>query len=69
MIGQDTPKYFDDDGTEISPDLIPKPDLCITCKKDGASGEEEILCTLTRADQQVEEKIICEAYEPRDIEK
>jgi hypothetical protein len=34
MIGQDTPKYFDDDGTEISPDLIPKPDLFITCKKD-----------------------------------
>jgi hypothetical protein len=31
-----TPKYFDDDGTEISPDLIPfpKPGLCITCKKD-----------------------------------
>ncbi len=69
MIGQDTPKYFDDDGTEINPDLIPKPDLCITCKKDGESGEEEILCTLTRADQQGEENFICEAYGPRDIEK
>ena len=28
-------KYFDDDGTEINPDLVPKPDLCISCKKDG----------------------------------
>ena len=44
--------YFDNDGSEINPDLIPKPDLCITCKKDGLSGEEEMLCNLTRADQQ-----------------
>ena len=48
------PKYFDDDGTEINPDLAPKPDLCISCKKDGQPGEEEILCNLTRADQQGE---------------
>lgn len=41
-----TPKYFDDDGTEIDPDLIPfpKPGLCITCKKDGQVGEEEFIC-------------------------
>ncbi len=64
-----TPKYFDDDGTEINPDLIPKPDLCITCKKDGQPGEEEILCNLTRADQQGEEEFICEAYEPRDVDE
>ena len=63
------PKYFNDDGTEINPDLIPKPSLCITCKKDGQSGEEEILCNLTRADQQGEEEFICEAYEQRNIEK
>ena len=25
--------YYDDDGTEIKPDLIPKPDLCLICKK------------------------------------
>jgi hypothetical protein len=64
-----TPKYVDDDGTEINPDLIPKPDLCITCKKDGQAGEEEILCNLTRSDQQGEEEFICEAYEQKDIEK
>ncbi len=52
-MGEHGPKYFDDDGTEINPDLIPKPDLCISCKKDGQPGEEETLCNLTRADQQV----------------
>ena len=60
---EDIPKYFDDDGTEINPDLIPKPSLCISCKKDGLSGEEEILCNLTRADQQGEDEFQCEAYE------
>jgi len=63
---ENKPKYFDDDGTEINPDLISKPDLCITCKKDGMSGEEEILCNLTRADQQGEDEFICEAYEQKE---
>jgi hypothetical protein len=69
VMNDSTPKYFDEDGTEINPDLIAKPGLCISCKKDGESGEEEVLCSLTRADQQGEEEFICEAYEPRDIEK
>jgi len=68
-MNESTPKYFDDDGTEISPDLIPKPSLCITCKRDGRSGEEDILCNLTRADQQGEGEFRCDAYEPRDVEK
>jgi hypothetical protein len=59
-------KYFDDEGNEINPDLISKPDLCITCKKNGLSGEEEILCNLTRADQQGQDEFICDAYEPKD---
>lgn len=59
------PKYFDDDGAEINPDLISKPDLCITCKKNGLSGEEEILCILTRADQQGQDEFVCDAYEPK----
>jgi len=58
------PKFYNDDGTEFNPDLIPKPDLCISCKKDGLSGEEEILCNITRADQQGEDEFICDAYEP-----
>jgi hypothetical protein len=65
-MNKDKPKYFDDDGTEINPDIIPKPDLCITCKKDRHSGEEEILCNLTRADQQGESEFCCEAYEPKE---
>ena len=69
MIRKNGPKYFDDDGTEINPDLIPKPDLCITCRRDTLSGEEEeILCNLTRADQQGQEEFYCEAYEPGDEE-
>jgi len=60
------PKYFDDEGTEINPDLIPKPDLCITCKKNNLSGKQEILCNLTRADQQGHAEFRCEAYEPKD---
>ncbi len=61
----DGPKYFNDDGTEFNPDLIPKPDLCITCKKDGSDGEEEVLCNLTRADQQGDGRFECEAYEQK----
>ena len=60
----DTPKYFDDDGTEINPDLISKPDLCVSCKKDGKGAEEEILCNLTRADQQGCAEFHCDAYIP-----
>jgi hypothetical protein len=60
------PKYFDDDGTEINLDLISKPDLCVSCKKDGQPGKEEILCNLARADQQGEEEFHCEAYEPKE---
>ena len=44
------PKYYDDNGTEFNPDLIPKPSLCIICKKDGDPDEEK-LCNLSRADQ------------------
>jgi len=57
---------YDDDGNKINPDLIPKPSLCISCKKDGMSGEEEILCNLNRADQQGEEEFMCGAYVPKD---
>ena len=60
------PKYFDDDGTEINPDIVSKPGLCVSCRKDGQPGKEEILCNLTRADQQGEEEFYCEAYEPKE---
>jgi len=57
------PNFYNGDGTEINPDLIPTPDLCITCKKHGMSGEEEIICNLTRADQQGKPEFHCDAYE------
>ena len=33
--------YFDDDGNQLNPDLIPKPGLCLTCKKDTDPNEEK----------------------------
>jgi hypothetical protein len=60
------PKYFDDDGDENNPDLISKPSLCINCKKDGLLGKEEILCNLTRIDQQGEEEFEYGAYEEKE---
>lgn len=56
--------YFDDDGNEIDPALIPIPKLCLNCeKKDNA--DEEILCNLTRLDQRSDEEFICFAFESR----
>lgn len=57
--------YYDDDGNELNPDLISKPSLCVSCAKDNGDPEEEILCNLTRLDQQDEDDFQCEAYEPK----
>jgi hypothetical protein len=54
--------YFNDDGTEINPDEIKKPSLCVICQKD-LDPNEEILCNLTRIDQRNEDEFICEAFE------
>ncbi|HML75247.1 MAG TPA: hypothetical protein PKB02_12220 [Anaerohalosphaeraceae bacterium] len=66
MMNDNQPKYFHDDGTEVNPDLIPNPDLCISCRKDGIGGKEEMLCILNRMDQMGEMEFKCYAYEPRD---
>lgn len=57
--------YYNDDGTELNDDLVPKPGLCLTCKKDNAGGKEEILCVLTRNDQKDDGDFECGAYEPK----
>ncbi|MBN2211103.1 MAG: hypothetical protein JW709_06870 [Sedimentisphaerales bacterium] len=57
--------YRDNDGNIINPDLIPKPDLCVSCERDGLTGEDEILCNLTRSDQQGNNEFTCDAYRPR----
>jgi hypothetical protein len=31
--------YYDDDGNQLNPELIPKPGLCLTCKKDSNPNE------------------------------
>lgn len=56
--------FYNDDGTEINPDLVPKPSLCVSCKHDD-DPKEEVLCILTRADQQDEAEFQCFAYAPR----
>lgn len=54
--------YFDDDGNPLNPDLFPKPQLCLSCKKD-EDPNEEILCNLTRLDQVNNPVFKCFAYE------
>ncbi len=57
--------YFDDDGNELNPDLIAKPDLCVSCAKDG-DPKEEMLCNLNRLDQEEDEgEFRCYAYTPK----
>lgn len=74
---EETHRYFKDDGKEFSrrkvgiptkagnPNLIPKPTLCTTCKKDD-NPEYEVACNLTRADQK-EDIFICFAYVPNSV--
>lgn len=60
-------RFFDDDGTEIIPDLIPKPGLCLSCEKEDDPSEEP-LCVLTRFDQKDEGEFRCFAYVPKSVE-
>ena len=53
--------YFDDDGNELFPDLIPTPSLCIVCTKRNLPNEE-ILCNLNRLDQKDEKEFVCYAF-------
>ena len=62
-------QFYDDDGNEMNPDLLPKPDLCVSCRKDEAGGMEEILCQMNRLDQSDEDTFRCDAYEPKTKEQ
>lgn len=53
---------YDDDGTKLDPEMIPKPSLCITCRYDDEDGLERMKCLLTRNDQRIEEDFWCDAY-------
>ncbi len=56
--------YYNDDGTEIFPNLIPKPQLCLSCQSNEIDDpeDEEVLCNLTRLDQAGNSEFICYAY-------
>ncbi len=53
--------FFDDDGYEINTNLIKKPTLCLTCVHND-DPNEELLCNMTRFDQQGEEDFKCFAF-------
>ena len=57
--------FYDDDGTEVNPDLFPKPGLCVICKKLD-DPDEEILCTLNRLDQRERAEFKCFEFEKVD---
>jgi hypothetical protein len=57
-------KYYFNDGTEYNPDLFPKPNLCLVCKKD-SDPNEEILCNLNRMDQMDSSEFKCVAFEKK----
>ncbi len=58
--------YYDDDGNELNPHLIPKPELCVGCRKDESEDwEDEILCNLNKLDQSGKEEFVCHAFVPR----
>ena len=61
----DKPRFYDDDGNELNPDLVPKPTLCVSCAKDD-DPKEEVLCLLNRLDQQDEAEFKCFAFVPKD---
>ena len=33
-MNDDISGFYNDDGSKINPELVPKPGLCLTCKKD-----------------------------------
>ena len=65
MTEHDEPRYVNDDGTGFNPGLQPTPDLCVSCvKNETQDAEEEVVCNLTKADQQDDEVFLCLAYQP-----
>lgn len=56
--------YFDDDGSELNPILIPKPPRCVACQKDGFESEL-VVCNLTRLNQRDMAEFVCLSFVPR----
>ncbi|MFH1191622.1 MAG: hypothetical protein V1670_05445 [Candidatus Omnitrophota bacterium] len=56
--------FFNDDGTPVNPDLMPKPGLCVSCRYDD-DPKQENPCVLNRMDQRGEVDFKCGAYEKK----
>ena len=56
--------FFRDNGTKIDPDLIIKPGLCMSCRRDN-DPDEKVLCILTQADQEDEPEFRCAGFWPK----
>jgi hypothetical protein len=57
---------YDDNGEKINSDLIPKPGLCLLCKKaDTPDQIEDILCIMNRFDQRNKSEFRCGAFEQK----
>ena len=61
---EDNISFFDDNGEKLDPNLIVKPSLCTTCRKDD-NPDQEIFCNLNRLDQKDEKDFECYAYESK----
>ena len=53
--------FYDDYGTKFDPNLMEKPSLCTTCRKDDDQKEERF-CRINRISQLDKDEFICEAY-------
>lgn len=55
--------FYDEDGHEIHPDLVPVPDLCRICKRNVAL-DNYIFCSMRRIQRRNEPVFICFDLEP-----
>lgn len=54
---------YDDNGNKVNTDLLPKPQLCLSCKSNEVEDwEENLLCQMNRYDQRGSNEFICGAY-------
>lgn len=56
--------FFRDDGTRIDPALVSKPEQRLSCRREGDPAEE-ILCILTRNDQDGSPDFVCHAFKAK----
>jgi hypothetical protein len=55
-------RLFNNHSDEVNPDLINKPPMCLSCKKND-DPSEEVFCILNRVGQQETGAFHCNAYQ------